>query len=495
MAQFQGIIFNGVKNPDYLKVASIEHSMLSGITNNYIQIPGRHGAIDVNAPNLGIRYINVNVFVLSEETNTLPQKLEELAKWLFHKEPKRLILGDNLNRVYYARLEGDTTFTELLTKGEATLTFACPSPFSYNAQETTITYPNLDELVYANIMNKGSAPTPPRISFTLNHDLTNFSVNLNDSFVEFGRSLTVDEDHTTYDPLVFYDACRSLNGWTKSSSIYGGVVTDQAIQIDGNESFEPSGGLVDETENKKWYGPAMQKQITKSPKNFEFRANMNFTRASDEEKTGYGKNVVVLKDQDNTDLFLFRLFDNSGDNMIGLEAALVKQGVETKWLSTGYKFDKSLSKVFGTVKVSRRDDRWNVSFSTNINGSTRTVIDVSYFDSEKQFSNNLPKWVQFGFQRFEKKPVNYMFVSHFELESFDAPPTSDKEKPTIIAKAGDKIEIDYSKGEIFKSNAYWLANLRLASTFTNLEPGINTFSIEPSESIKDIELKFVERYY
>lgn len=497
MANFRGIIFDGVQNPSFMRVKSISHSALPPITLNTVSVPGRAGDVDTDKDTLGIRYISMNIQVLSEEKNMLPKKLELLSKWLLKPTAKELILGDNPDRVYYAKLDGDTTFSEILRMGEGTLVFACTDPYIYTVGERIINLPNFSTQDTVSIMNNGNASTSPIVELEIADQASCFGVVANNEFIEFGLPTSIDDLVVPWDPIVLNDACRTTSGWTKAQGIHGGNVTDQEISVQDNEVFIPSGGKINETEIQGWYGPSMYKQLKSEVTDFSGAFTFDFLKgegktSTPEERTN-GKIIFVLKDTNNKDIAVVKIYDNEEQrDAIRLEFGLINSNISTRWIFTNYVVPAKYNNLYGTVFIERKNDVWSCRIDANNKGNAITLVSGRYADSKKEYASKI-KFFQFGFQKWKKKIDNKMEFTHVNIKSLDVP--KDKENsPQIIVTLGDKIRIDNKTGKIFKNDSLWLENLNPSSSFIKLESGLNDLSVYPPGIISGGKVKFRERY-
>lgn len=493
MAVFDGIVFNGVRNPKFMKVRSIGHSALPPISSTTITVPGRAGSIDLEREVIADRRIDVEVLIISEDKNMLPKQLELLSKWLFHKSAKELVLGDNPGRKYYAKLDGNTDFSEILRVGQGTISFLCTDPYIYGADREVV-LPDLTTQEIISIVNNGTHDTPPYIELNVVQDSTLLGVVANEEYVEIGQSQTVDDEKPPYDPKVLYDPCRSLNGWVKSEGLYLATVTEQEFQVgtDG-ERFEPKGRLVDETETTNWYGPAYQKQCSTNTQNFEANINFYFTRSGDKEKNGHGKLTMMLRDVDNRDMACVRVYDNDAkDNSVRCEFILLNPSGATKVVKRDVVFPKKFKEIFGTVYIRRRGTSWTVKVDRVAGRSHTTILSANYTDSGKQYNRKL-RYFQIGFVRWKKLPPCYMAVSHIDIRSLDKAPqiSSDTE---IVVTAGDKVTIDNATGKVYRNDSLLLRGLNPSSTFIKLESGLNNLGFYPQGVVNGGKITFKERY-
>lgn len=490
MAEFKGITFNGIKNPSFMRVSSIGHSLTSPITNNYIDIPGGNGGYYTGISRFGVRIIPIDVKIISEDKNLLPRQLELLARWLVTDEPKELILGDNINRRYYAKLDGEAQFSETLRLGEGTITFICFDPFIYGPDMTIENSGNK-----INYSNAGSATSPYILDIDIKQDSTYLGANINDKFIEFGIMNEISINPGVYDPSVLYETCGSLSGWTKATSVYGGSVSDQGCEVSQNMFIRPTTGKIEEKDSLGWYGPSMYKTFKSEVQNFRASFTMSLDRTEEEPDNELGRTMVLIKDNNNRDMFCVMLHDSwDGSNTIRAEAFLIDADRGNYYLIQGFDVTLGNKEKFVTANVTRSGDVWSCDLFINLNGQSIPLTSGSVSDPSGLFRNRKGKYAQFAFQRYEKNPAMYSSVYHLEVVNTDTPQI-ESQKPKIIVRNGDRITINTRTGETQKNGVAWAEELNLMSDFSELRQGKGIITSYPAQCIKSMKLRFVEKYY
>lgn len=133
-----GFSFDGISSKS-MGIASrmATENRVPELQNRTIQMAGRDGLVDLGA-SLSERVIEISCFIPPKRTMAeLLQCKDEIVSWLSpDKGVCELKLDTEPGRVYYARLQSGVTF-ERVVRLAATfgLTFFCPDPFGYAAED------------------------------------------------------------------------------------------------------------------------------------------------------------------------------------------------------------------------------------------------------------------------------------------------------------------------------------------------------------------------
>jgi predicted phage tail component-like protein len=128
------IKFKGVNFPSGVIVREVENSVLPPVNPKTIEIPSRHGGLDFGRV-FGMREINVTVGVKGSSLEEVRQIVRQLASQLNSNKLESLVLEDDPDVVYQARVTGETSLSPLYRYEETTITFLCPDPFGESAEE------------------------------------------------------------------------------------------------------------------------------------------------------------------------------------------------------------------------------------------------------------------------------------------------------------------------------------------------------------------------
>lgn len=554
MANFDSIYFNENRLPDFVKVINIEHSILPPISQNLLTVGGKAGAYDFGN-NMGTREINIDVVIVLDEPNTLPEKLELLAEWLYYDEPKELILGDNLNRYYVAKFTGDSNIKESFLVGEGTLTFLCTDPFIKGAEIEKQIPTDLEE-VYE-VVNSGTAETYPKMSFKIGRDLTGFTIASGDEFLEFGTPFTVDDneaDIVNYGGYVMKDSMTSLNGWTVAPSVYGGAVTG-TFEVFGGYAFRQAG--LDYGTGSGWHGASMMKNFSQDVQNFQadmyFRINAYAkagfigtilmkvdTKLRSGASTKFAVKATAKKGQtykvqsrtsngyyklsnglycpaspaystftpenvgaNRLGKVLFEIKDTNGSPLVRLmmydatarSRSLVSEVVLVNGSQTKTLAKRTIPSAWhdcrGYYHIVRNGRTWSLKLYF-WNGQRYSLhYYVKWLDGKKNFYRKA-KTVQIATQAYSTNDPVYMEVRDVFVKTLDS--SLESNKIPLIMRVGDVLDIDNETGAILLNNRPFYQYLNPSSTFIKLGKGSNGLAFLPADGYSEATISYTERY-
>ncbi|MCY8048443.1 phage tail family protein [Bacillus haynesii] len=156
--------FKGETSKDNgLIVREVASAILPTVNEKTVEIPSRHGGLDYGRT-YGMRQIDFTVGIKGESDEDLRLKMRRLAKWLNSRTLQPLVLSDEPDKQYMARVTGDTNLSPLFRYEEATVSFLVPDPFAEDIQSTAVTIPG-GETTPINVA--GTAETFPVFTVTM----------------------------------------------------------------------------------------------------------------------------------------------------------------------------------------------------------------------------------------------------------------------------------------------------------------------------------------
>lgn len=554
MAEFTGIKFNEAEMPSFVKVLGINHSILPPISQNQLTIGGRAGAYDFGNT-VGTREIAVSIAIIAPEENVMPRLLEELSLWLLFDEAKELVLGDNPDRYYLAKVTGDTDITEEFIVGEGTITFVCTDPYIYG-QERELIIPTPYQGQAMELVNTGNAETYPQMSFEITKSLTSFSVVSGDEYVDLGSPYTVDTveaDLADVGDYVLKEHANSLNGWAVPSGISGGTITG-TLEVFENDALRQAG--LNYGTGSGWHGASMMKDLSQATTDFEayykFRINTEAhspylgsiklliatpmrSGASTKykvKKTGKagetynvvrktngwyklsnGYYVLVSSKYFNYTAETY-LYDKMGKNMFAIHdangspvftayvadatakgRALVAKCALSSGSYTKQLLNKNIPTSYddfdGYWLVKRSKNIWYVSLYCENSSGKYTRVFYVKWADTKKTYSRKINRVQVGVQAYSTNPACYMSIKHFSVKTLDNT-ASDTQIPLIL-RAGDVLEVDNETGAILKNGRPFYQYLNPSSSFIKLQSGSNGIAVYPSDGFKNGSISYIER--
>ncbi|WP_427036650.1 distal tail protein Dit [Cytobacillus pseudoceanisediminis] len=207
MALNNGFTFDGVRK-DYVMTIGKKRTYWAPIRRDFITVPNRPGAL-LKDTTTDVRTVEVDIEISAISAEELRKNSEDLADWLLTDDAKELIFDDEPDRVYFAVVDGSFSPSEIVSHGYGTITFVCPDPYKYGAEETE-QWPILDTLKQ-DFAGKvaGSTVENPHIAVTNNGS----SSAVNSSLRVPGDNSGVVESST------LYSALQALGGATYPATV------------------------------------------------------------------------------------------------------------------------------------------------------------------------------------------------------------------------------------------------------------------------------------
>ena len=216
------IRFNDIDIPTFVNVNSIVNSILPPISQNTVKVNGRAGVLDFGNE-INPRIITVTITIIANDQMDLKTKTRELAEWLYYEEEKPLIILDELDKYYMAKITQNTDLNEILHVGQGQLSFVCTQPFAYG-QEQIFNFNPSEPIAYP-FNNTGGTDTYPKMKFEFIEDTTEFAIVTDEEFLIFGKPLDLENEIAKDpNPLVLFDDMSSTIGWTSANKIDGGTI-------------------------------------------------------------------------------------------------------------------------------------------------------------------------------------------------------------------------------------------------------------------------------
>jgi len=131
-----GFEYKGIDSSIYgIICKSVSRPLLPAVRMRTAIINGRSGVYDFGGGDYETRQITMHIFYAQSNLYGLRAKSREISAWLSSSTWARLIIGDEPDKYYAARVVNGVDFKSLLATGEADITFEC-QPFAYMATDT-----------------------------------------------------------------------------------------------------------------------------------------------------------------------------------------------------------------------------------------------------------------------------------------------------------------------------------------------------------------------
>lgn len=128
--------YNGIKSSKFnLVCKSVSRPMLPTIRPRTVQIYGKSGVIDYGGGDYNTRQITMHIAYIGKNYTELRHRAREIAAWLTSKQWARLIINDEPDKYYLARVINGINLDAMQRLGQADITFEC-QPFAYMCTST-----------------------------------------------------------------------------------------------------------------------------------------------------------------------------------------------------------------------------------------------------------------------------------------------------------------------------------------------------------------------
>lgn len=482
--------FAGVELPSYVKVNNIKYSVLAPIEHKTAKIQGRKGRYDFGIEE-DMKVIEIDYQLIGVSETDVMNKAASFATWLYHKELQPLIIADQPDRYYMARVVGDTDITEEFRVGSGSLTFAVPSGVAEDLLITSQTYP-ITTNDPVQVVNNGSAEAYPIITLTMKQASETIGVYTDDEFIQLGEYPSVEKESIDRSSTVLYDNCSTYTGWTTGLNVDGGVITG-SLSSDGSSIGQASNNYGTGTQ---WHGAAGVKSLSRSVQDFQIQARSVFDVSKTDE---IGRIEIYLYGENNEVLGKFAMSKPTKVRKAAfLEARAGSLQTGKYFVRSQGKYDPKKRKypyydvAWFHFSLARQGNKWRFYYADLLvdSGSTKhhNPKVFTYTDTQNKYMGKLAK-IQIHVATFgTNKAINRLRLSDIKVVELNAL----ADKNVIDLNTGDVLVIDNERGLVTKNGQSYFSGLNPASRFFKLDTGSNGLIVDPP--IADMQVDFRKRY-
>lgn len=502
------IKFAGQFLPNYVRVNDLKYSVLAPIEHKTGTIQGRAGVYDFGTE-YGYKTFEAEVQLIASGPQDIIKKAREFAKWLLYDELQTLVILDEPDKYYMARVVGDTALDELYSVGQTKITFVVPSGYAEAVSPKVVTKTPTTSDPYISVTNMGSVETYPVVTLTMKKDAESVSVVSDSDFVRIGDMDDIDKVAKPAMTKIFSDDLTTFTGWTNGGVPLENSVSQGTFAVgQGGEGVVQSGGNYGTGD--RWHGASAYKALPKQLQDFEVQQRFVFDHSN---MMQTGRIEVVLLDTDNLVIGKFGLIDKSlggfmskyglgtvmyghvgnyDDGFIFTDDLILKPGSgkgKKRKMPTG--FDNV---GWAYMSLRRKGNKWTLYFADLKENSPTSKhynpITATYTDSKNRFSTPKLAKIQIHVAKYSVlDPVKTMSLTDLKVYEVNAVTAADK---TADLRTGDVIEIDNERGIVTKNGRAYFNGLDPSSDFFPLGPGVNQLAITPP--IADVTVEYRERY-
>lgn len=466
------IIFNGInKNYLYLLRGS-ERPAWAPVENTIIEVPGMPGGY-VSETKKKVRVLNLVVGIKLPSDWTFEQIEEDLAAWLVTDQVGELILTDEPNRIYYAKIEGSLNLNRLRRTAEGVLTFICPDPYKYGEDKAA---PIVNGLV--TVQNLGTAETPPLVKLNVLQPTTFIDIVTDNAYMRLGKIPSVED--TVYQPrtTILNDSMNSMVGWspTTFASEIGTITSDGVIQSDGDSMFPQNYGTGS---SLLWHGPAVAKSLSEELVDYDIRFRAHHVIG---DLNTIGRTELYLLDVNKVPIARLTMTKSNRGKVSTLEVRLIADNPSNSrylvrvmpedvpdWEHlTGFATLKKVGNTF-TARCVR---------TSGVGGRVLKEFNATFEDTLGHFQRKVAS-VAVVFMKYKDYPTLSLNRSDEALVE----KINQRTGIPYIVQAGDTVDIEHKNADI-RINGETRLIKTLGSSFFKLKPGENIISVEPSDAVE-----------
>lgn len=471
------MIFNGIEK-DYLTVTrGRKRPAWAPVQRELIPVPNMPGSY-LSQSNVQIRRIDVPVFLMADSFSDLQKVKEDIAEWLVHDEPKKLMFKDEPDRTYYAVVDGGLDLEELVHWGDGVISFICPDPYKYGPEQT-LTFPA--DIV--TVENKGTAEADPIFELTAKKKTTFAMIaNADEEYNLIGKPTSVTEEVVDSRSLIFEEDGSTVDEWTSAgTSIDGGNITG-SFGTDNSGITVPNYGT-----GSRWHGPAAIKEIN-PVQDFEVKANLQIRTS----KVIQTARVEIYLFDENMDLLgKMGIVDDSSAKYTKKGEArygpFEGRGVNYPISASNYQYNWDY--YFGMLRFRRVGNEFEF-YITRIATDTNHVYSLkeTYIDANNDYSGKL-KYIQIHIGTYGTRAYS---AKLFTVSAYELTQATEDQTPYIL-EAGDLVEFNHKDEDILVNGEPRNDLKDFGGSFFKLAKGENMLIVTPEDSF-DTKVTYADKF-
>jgi predicted phage tail component-like protein len=177
--------FNSVESSSFdLVCKSVKRPLLPAVKTNMIELLGASGAYDFGDNEYSLRTITMRISYMGTSYEELRTRARDIAAWLSTSTWAQLIINDEPDKYYLAKVTSDIDLESLWELGSADIVFDC-QPFAYSVTESSFTFTNIVDAYSCEFENLGTrvinfkSPQSSKSLITITGSWTTLSLSMN----------------------------------------------------------------------------------------------------------------------------------------------------------------------------------------------------------------------------------------------------------------------------------------------------------------------------
>lgn len=471
---FKTITFNGITKPYLYLLRGSERPAWAPIENQIIDVPGRPGGY-ISESKVQVRRLNLAVGLKVPIGMNLEQLKEEMAAWLITDNEAELVISDEPNRNYYAKIEGTFDPENLVRFGTGVLTFICPDPYKYGPEQTK------DITTNPMINVQGTAPTGPILTVTLKAPTAYLAISNGEQMNLVGNPVSVDETPVERYTRRYWSQADSLVGWTAPASVEGGAVSG-TMATDGFKFSASNYGT-----GSGWHGPAMKRSLPEILTDFRVDALVELFN----DTSKWGKIIISGLDQANNVVFSMSLGDAYSTPQALGQVRAGNQGAGHNIISHIGQ-PPVWNNFVGLLRIGRIKNTWfaYISRFDMRTGKYDAGMYKEWADNEKIFTRTLAQ-IQIQMVSYGTRTPAISKLEDIKVFRInDLTPT----QIPLIGVEGDVIEFDHVNDIIRRNGEDITKEKAFIGEYFSLNPGENYIVMDPVDVIQSAEVRWRDKW-
>lgn len=162
--------FNNIESSAFnLVCRSVKRPLLPSVKTKRIDIPGASGVYDFESNEYSMRTVQMSIAYIGTDYEELRSRARLIAQWLCVQNWSKLIIHDEDDKYYLAKVTSEIDLQNLWESGTAEISFDC-QPFAYSINEQVLNFPVTGSINYI-INNPGTRhinyKSPPGSKFLI----------------------------------------------------------------------------------------------------------------------------------------------------------------------------------------------------------------------------------------------------------------------------------------------------------------------------------------
>ena len=189
--------FNNVESSSFnLVCKSVKRPLLPALKLKRVELPGASGAYDFEDEEYSLRTITMKIQYIGADYEELRSRARSIAAWLSYSSFAQLIINDEDDKYYLAKVTSEVDLDSLFESGSADVSFDC-QPFAYalsnEVVEITVSGADSDEFVNPGTRHVNyKSPQGSYFKVTIDGTFTTLSLTINGNTMTYNTAISND---------------------------------------------------------------------------------------------------------------------------------------------------------------------------------------------------------------------------------------------------------------------------------------------------------------